>query len=100
MNHVEFMQFTDKKNPGDSSTYLEGREVLLHVAPAEEPHLVVRFVIVELHGVRVCADRLQRDGWKRVTKLNNLKDKKGPYGIKKEYIYIITVNSAFEEAPL
>lgn len=41
-------------------TYLESREVLLHVAPAEEPHLVVRFVVVELYRIGVCADGLQR----------------------------------------
>lgn len=41
-------------------TYLESGEVLLHVAPAEEPHLVVRFVIVELDRIGVCADSLQR----------------------------------------
>lgn len=41
-------------------TYLESREVLLHVAPAKKPHLVVGFVVVELDRIGVCADGLQR----------------------------------------
>lgn len=41
-------------------TYLKSGEVFLHVAPAEEPHLVVRFVVVKLDGIGVCADGLQR----------------------------------------
>lgn len=42
-------------------TYLESREVLLHVSPAEQPHLVVRSVIVKLHWIRVSADCLEGD---------------------------------------
>lgn len=47
-------------------TYLENREVFLHVTPAEQPDLVMRSVIMKLHRIRVGADSLQ---WRNNTKL-------------------------------
>lgn len=44
-----------------NKTYLESREILLHVSPAEQPHLVMRFVIVKFHRIRVGVDRLEED---------------------------------------
>lgn len=42
------------------ASHLKSGEVLLHVAPAQQPHLVMRLVVVELDGIRVCADSLEK----------------------------------------
>lgn len=48
-----------RKIQSETVTYLENGEVFLHVTPAEQPHLVMRSVIMKLHRIWIGADGLQ-----------------------------------------
>lgn len=48
-----------RKIQTETVTYLENGEGFLHVTPAEQPHLVMRSVIMKLHRIRIGADSLQ-----------------------------------------
>lgn len=52
-------EYMNNKGLTSITTYLECGEVLLHVSPAQHPHLVVRFVVMELHRIRISSDGLK-----------------------------------------